>query len=78
MIINKILKEKIISFGYPQIKLGILTGLYYNNKYYRMEEESKILKESSYQKDYEDQIKKDYEYLGLKILDLSVLLKLFQ
>ena len=56
-------------------KLGILKGLYYNNKYYRREEESKILKESSYQKDYEDQIKKDYEYLGLKILDLSVLIE---
>lgn len=75
MIIDEIFKEKIISFGYPQIKLGIITGLYYNNKYYRMEEESKILKESSYQKDYEDQIKKDYEYLGLKILDLSVLIE---
>ena len=73
IIIDEILKEKIISYGYPQIKLGIITGLYYNNKYYKKEEDS--IKESSYQKDYEELIKKDYEYLGLKILDLSVLIE---
>ena len=28
IIINNIFKEKIISYGYPQIKLGILSGLY--------------------------------------------------
>ena len=75
IIIDEIFKEKIISYGYPQIKLGILKGLYYNNKYYSLDEESNILKESSYQIDYEEQIKKDYEYLGLKILDLSVLIE---
>lgn len=75
IIIDEIFKEKIISYGYPHIKLGILLGLYYNNKLYSKEEESNILKESSYQIDYEELIKKDYEYLGLKILDLSVLIE---
>lgn len=75
MIIDNILKEKIISYGYPLKKLGILTGVYYNNKYYSIDSESKIIKETSYQFDYEEQIKKDNEYIGLKILDLSILIE---
>ena len=75
MIIDNIFKEKIISYGYPLIKLGVLSGLYYNNKYYSLDKKSNVLKETSYQFDYEDLIKKDYEYIGLKILDLSCLIE---
>ena len=75
ILIDEIFKEKIISYGYPQIKIGILTGVYYNNKYYSKDEESKCLKESPYLTDYEDLIKKDYEFIGLKILDLSCLIE---
>ena len=40
-----------------------------------MDKETQMLKETSYQFDYEDQIKKDYEYIGLKISDLSCLIE---
>ena len=76
IIIDNIFKEKIISYGYPLIKLGILNGLYYNNKFYTFDNESKSLKEETYQFDYEEQIKKDYEYVGLKILELSCLIEI--
>ena len=73
--IDNIFKEKIISYGYPQIKLGLLKGLYYNNKYYSINQEKKILTDTPYLFDYEEQIKKDYEFIGLKILDLSCLIE---
>ena len=69
IIIDEILKEKIISYGYPQIKIGYLTGVYYNNKYYSKNGQN------SYLIDYEGIIKKDYEYIGLKILDLAILVE---
>ena len=69
IIIDEILEEKIISYGYPQIKIGYLTGVYFNNKY-----NSKNT-ENSYLIDYEEMLKKDYEYIGLKILDLSILIE---
>lgn len=75
MVIDNIFKEKLICYGYPLIKLGVLSGLYYNNKYYSINKDSETLKETSYQYDYEDQIKKDYEYIGLKILDPSCLIE---
>ena len=75
IIIDNIFKEKIISYGYPLIKLGVLNGLYYNNKYYTIDNETKNLKEEAYQFDYEEQIRKDYEYVGLKILKLSCLIE---
>ena len=75
IIIENIFKEKIISYGYPLIKLGVLNGLYYNNKYYTIDNESKNLKEEAYQFDYEEQLRKDYEYVGLKILELSCLIE---
>ena len=68
-IIEEIFKEKIISYGYPQIKIGILTGVYFNNKYYTKDAES------SYLIDYEEMLKKDYEYIGLKILDIPILIE---
>ena len=73
--INNIFKEKIISYGYPLIKLGILNGLYYNNKRYSLDEEAKTIKETVYQFDYEELIKKDYEYIGLKFLNISCLVE---
>ena len=76
IIIDNIFKEKIISYGYPLMKLGLLNGLYYNNKYYSIDNDSKSLNESTYQFDYEELIKKDYEYFGLKILDLSCLIEI--
>jgi hypothetical protein len=75
IIIDNIFKEKIISYGYPLIKLGVLNGLYYNNKFYTFNNETNNLKEESYQFDYEEQIRKDYEYVGLKILELSCLIE---
>ena len=69
IIIDEILKEKIISYGYPHLKIGYLTGVYFNNKYYSKNAEN------SYLIDYEEMIKKDYEYIGLKILDLSILIE---
>jgi len=75
IIIENIFKEKIITYGYPLIKLGVLNGLYYNNKYYTIDNESKNLKEEAYQFDYEEQLRKDYEYVGLKILELSCLIE---
>lgn len=75
MVIDNIFKEKVICYGYPLIKLGVLSGLYYNNKYYSINKDSETLKETSYQYDYEDQIKKDYEYIGLKILDPSCIIE---
>ena len=74
IIINNIFKEKIISFGYPLLKLGILTGLYHNNKYYTLD--NKSIKESSYQVDYEELIKKDYEYIGLKLQNPTCFIEL--
>lgn len=73
--INNIFKEKIISYGYPLIKLGIFNGLYYNNKRYSLDEEAKTIKETVYQFDYEELIKKDYEYIGLKFLNISCLVE---
>ena len=74
LIINNILKEKIISFGYPLLKLGILTGFYHDNKYYFIDNNS--IKERSYQDDYEDIIKKDYEYFGLKLQNPTCFIEL--
>ena len=70
-LIDNILKNRIISYGYPLIKLGILTGVYYNNRHYSIKNEEK-----SYLIDYEELIKKDYEFIGLKILNPSLLIEL--
>ena len=75
IMINNMFKEKIISYGYPLIKLGIFNGLYYNNKRYSLDEEAKTIKETVYQFDYEELIKKDYEYIGLKFLNISCLVE---
>ena len=74
IIINNILKEKIISFGYPLLKLGMLTGFYHDNKYYTLD--NKSIKESSYQEDYEEIIKKDYEYFGIKLTNPTCFIEL--
>ena len=58
IIINDIFKEKIISYGYPFIKLGILNGLYYDDKYYSIDENTKIIKQINCQYKYEEQLKK--------------------
>ena len=64
-IIKNTIKEKIISYGYPFLKIGLLRGFYYANKYYTFNERDELIK-NEYTKNYEKIIQEDYEYIGLK------------
>ena len=65
--IESIFKDKIISYGYPLLKIGIINGIYYENKYYTYNEEKKKLIKNTIKDDYYEIIEKDYLYIGLNI-----------
>lgn len=64
-IIKNNIKQKIISYGYPFLKIGLLRGLYFSNKYYTFNEKGELIK-NDYKKDYEKIIQEDYLKIGLK------------
>ena len=72
--ILKILKEKIISYGYPQLKLGLIKSIFLDNKFYKIKK-GNLESIPSNNNNYLEQIEKDYEYIGLKIKDIFCLIE---
>ena len=73
--INYIIKDYIISYGYPFMKLGIITGLYIKNKYYSIDHEMRSFYSKTNIYDYKEKIVKDYENIGLKFNKISFLVE---
>ena len=61
----RLLEEKIISYGYPQLKIGLLKSIYYDNKFYK-NKGGKLVK-NNYNCNYFELIEKDYRFRGIKI-----------
>ena len=76
-VINKIFQEnKIISYGYPFLKIGILQGILYDNKYYTFNNEKNEIEKSCGNKynNCEKKMHEDYEYIGLTINNIICLI----
>lgn len=72
--IKSIFNDKIISYGYPLLKIGIINGIYYNKIYYTFNEEKKYLIKNTIKRDYKEIIEKDYQYIGIYINDIFCLI----
>jgi hypothetical protein len=70
-----IFKEKIITYGYPFIKLGIVNSIYYNDKKYLMDQETGNQSSEYYNGKYDKIIIKDYKSIGIIIKDIYPLIE---
>ena len=73
--INDIFEEKIITYGYPFIKLGIVNSIYYNDKKYLMDQETGNQSSEYYNGKYDKIIIKDYKSIGIIIKDIYPLIE---
>ena len=72
--INEIFNSKIISYGYPSINLGVVNGIYCKDKYYSIDQDTRIINDIYYDGKYNENIKKNYENIGIIINQISYLI----
>ena len=75
-IIKRIFKdEKILSYGYPFLKVGILQGILYEKKYYTFNKDNQLIISDNKFNNCEEKMYKDYEYIGLVINNIICLIE---
>ena len=74
--LNDIFNAKIITYGYPFKKLGIVNSIYYNNREYLIDQETGNQCNKYYNGKYNETIIKDYKSIGIIIQDIFPLIEI--